>query len=117
VNQRIGDFAAVTVLAHEYGHAIQLQLGLFHTNQHPVQDELQADCFAGVYAQDAMKRNLLDASDIPEATAQSYASGDPNFRWNSHGTPAARRSVSIGLSEGVSILLELCDLASLKHHL
>jgi uncharacterized protein len=90
VNQRVGDFAAVTVLAHEYGHAVQRQLGLSHANRYPVQDELQADCFAGVYAQDAMDRNLLDASDIPEATAQSYASGDPSFRWNAHGTPQQR---------------------------
>ncbi|MGB8703311.1 MAG: neutral zinc metallopeptidase [Thermosynechococcaceae cyanobacterium] len=92
VNQRVGDFAAVTVLAHEYGHAVQHLLGLSQFNDYPVQDELQADCLAGVYAQDAMSRGLLDASDIPEATTQSYLSGDPIFHPDSHGTPRQRVS-------------------------
>jgi uncharacterized protein len=90
VDHRVGDFAAITVLAHEYGHVVQRVLGLSHANPYPVQDELQADCFAGVYAKDAMARGLLDASDIPEATAQSYASGDSTFRWNAHGTSEQR---------------------------
>ncbi len=90
VDHRVGDFAAITVLAHEYGHVVQRLLGLSHANPYPVQDELQADCFAGVYAKDAMARGLLDASDIPEATAQSYASGDATFRWNAHGTSDQR---------------------------
>jgi uncharacterized protein len=90
IDHRVGDFAAITVLAHEYGHVVQRLLGLSHANPYPVQDELQADCFAGVYAKDAMDRGLLDASDIPEATAQSYASGDSTFRWNAHGTSEQR---------------------------
>jgi uncharacterized protein len=90
VDRKVGDFAAITVMAHEYGHVVQRVLGISHANLYPVQDELQADCFAGVYAKDAMARGLLDASDIPEATAQSYASGDSTFRWNAHGTREQR---------------------------
>jgi uncharacterized protein len=101
VDSRIGDFAAVTVLAHEYGHAVEFALGLSAINRYPVQDELQADCFAGVYAQDAMSRKLLDPSDIPEATAQSYSSGDTSFDFNSHGTPQQRvKAFQLGYVKG-----------------
>jgi uncharacterized protein len=101
VDRRVGDFAAVTVLAHEYGHAVEFALGLSTINRYPVQDELQADCFAGVYAQDAMSRKLLDPSDIPEATAQSYASGDTSFDLNSHGTPQQRvKAFQLGYVKG-----------------
>ena len=106
VERRIGDFAAITVLAHEYGHAVELALGLSAINRYPVQDELQADCFAGVYAQDAMSRKLLDPNDIPEATAQSYVSGDTNFDLNSHGTPQQRvRAFQIGYVKGFQACL------------
>jgi uncharacterized protein len=106
VNHRVGDFAAITVMAHEYGHAVQLLLGLSSVNRYPVQDELQADCFAGMYAQDAMNRKLLDASDIPEATAQSYASGDRSFDLNSHGTPQQRvKAFQLGYTKGLQSCL------------
>jgi uncharacterized protein len=106
VNHRVGDFAAVTIMAHEYGHAVQLMLGLSSVNRYPVQDELQADCFAGMYAQDAMSRKLLDASDIPEANAQSYASGDRNFDLNSHGTPPQRvKAFQLGYTKGLESCL------------
>ncbi len=106
VNYRVGDFAAITVMAHEYGHAVQLLLGLSSINRYPVQDELQADCFAGMYAQDAMSRKLLDASDIPEANAQSYASGDRSFDLNSHGTPQQRvKAFQLGYSKGLQSCL------------
>jgi uncharacterized protein len=106
IERRVGDFAAITVLAHEYGHAVELGLGLSAINRYPVQDELQADCFAGVYAQDAMSRKLLDPSDIPEATAQSYVSGDNNFDLNSHGTPQQRvKAFQIGYVKGFQACL------------
>jgi uncharacterized protein len=95
VNRRIGDFAAITVLAHEYGHAVQKHYGLTRFAS-TVLEELQADCFAGVYAHDAHQRGLLDETDIPEAKLQSYLSGDRVARgsravyWNSHGSPKQR---------------------------
>jgi uncharacterized protein len=102
VDHRVGDFAAITVMAHEYGHAVQRLLGLNSINRYPVQDELQADCLAGMYAQDAMSRKLLDESDIPEANAQSYASGDRNFDINSHGTPQQRvQAFQLGYGKGL----------------
>lgn len=101
INHQVGDFAAITVLAHEYGHAVQRLLGLSTVSRYPVQDELQVDCFAGFYAQDANRRKLLDPGDIPEATAQSYASGDPAFDLNAHGTPNQRvRAFHLGFDQG-----------------
>lgn len=44
-----GDIAVTTVLAHEYGHAIQYQAGTVDENTPTVVSEQQADCFAGVY--------------------------------------------------------------------
>jgi uncharacterized protein len=106
IDHRVGDFAAITVMAHEYGHAVQLLLGLSSINRYPVQDELQADCFAGMYALDAMSRKLLDASDLPEANAQSYASGDRSFDLNSHGTPQQRvKAFQLGYSRGLQSCL------------
>jgi predicted metalloprotease len=111
VNRRVGDFAVVTILAHEYGHAVQRLLGLAQANRYPVQDELQADCFAGVYAQDAMGRGLLDASDIPEATVQSYNSGEPTFQWNSHGTSQQRvTAFRMGYLQGFQACLSYSNL-------
>ncbi len=71
----IGDFAWVTVMAHEWGHHIRALLGLRASvgNQH----ELQADCLAGAYAKDAQTRGLLDQGDVTEAVSISAAGGDP----------------------------------------
>lgn len=106
ITRQVGDFAAITVLAHEYGHAVQHLLGLSDLNRYLVQEELQADCLAGVYAQDAMQRGLLDASDIPEATAQSYYGGAPKFRLDSHGTSQQRvMAFRMGYTQGFQACL------------
>jgi uncharacterized protein len=112
VNRRVGDFAAITVLAHEYGHAVQKHYGLTRFAS-TVLEELQADCFAGVYAQDAQRRGLLDATDIPEAKLQSYLSGDRPFRgnrgihWNSHGSPKQRlNAFQMGYQRGFQACLD-----------
>lgn len=73
--QRIGDFAPIVVLAHEWGHHIQRLLGVTPSPGNAV--ELQADCLAGVYARDAGQRCLLDPGDITEAVAIAAALGDP----------------------------------------
>lgn len=71
----IGDFAWVTVMAHEWGHHVQTPLGLRASvgNAH----ELQADCLAGAYAKDAETRGLLDPGDVTEAVVIAAVSGDP----------------------------------------
>ena len=69
------DFAWVTVTAHEWGHHAQSLLGLRPGAGSSF--ELQADCLAGVYAQDAAASGLLEQGDITEAVAMSSSSGDP----------------------------------------
>lgn len=76
----IGDFAWVTILAHEYGHHVQAQLSENRIAQAPEFQgitglELGADCLAGVYAQDAQTRGLLETGDIAEAVNISILAG------------------------------------------
>jgi predicted metalloprotease len=83
-----GDFAAAYVIAHEIGHHIQGELGIeeqarrkqqedpSRANVYSVQLELQADCFAGVWARSTYDRGLLDAGDIEEGLAAAAAVGD-----------------------------------------
>ncbi len=73
--QRIGDFAPVVVLAHEWGHHIQTLLGIVPAPGNAF--ELQADCLAGAYASDAADRGVLDPGDITEAVILAASVGDP----------------------------------------
>ena len=105
----VGDFAPVTVLAHEWGHLIQRLLNRSKGNTLSIELELQADCLAGVYAgylaRGQSSNVRLDPDDIEEGAEQSFRSGDPNENWldrNAHGTPAQRTSAfNAGLREGV----------------
>ena len=45
-----GDFAVAYIVAHEYGHQVQAELGLFDRGLPTVNLELQADCYAGTWA-------------------------------------------------------------------
>lgn len=59
------DFAWVTVAAHEWGHHVQFLLRIERGSGSAF--ELQADCLAGAYANDAAKSGLLERGDITEA--------------------------------------------------
>ncbi|MFU7528308.1 neutral zinc metallopeptidase [Qipengyuania sp. ASV99] len=81
-----GDFARLYVIAHEYGHHIQNMTGLANQvrslqQQNPrqgnalqVRMELQADCYAGVWA--GKNRNLIEAGDMEEGLRAASAIGD-----------------------------------------
>ena len=81
-----GDFARLYVLAHEYGHHIQNLTGLAgqvrsaqaqdrrRANQLQVRMELQADCYAGVWA--GKNRNLIEPGDMQEGLRAASAIGD-----------------------------------------
>jgi hypothetical protein len=79
---QFGDFAVVTVMAHEWGHHVQASFG--RPGGTPA-FELQADCFAGAYATDAYYRGLLDPGDAEEALRISWSAGGVT-----HGSPAQR---------------------------
>jgi predicted metalloprotease len=87
-----GDFAQAYVLAHEIGHHVQHQLGVDQmvrqaqeqnpgqANELSVQMELQADCFAGVWAHSMSERQRLDPGDAEEALTAASAIGDDRIQ-------------------------------------
>jgi len=101
IENQIGDFAWVIVVAHEWGHHVQAKLGFdlgvvpYRAGEvAPIELEQQADCLAGAYAVDAELTGWLDAGDIDEALAITEISGDPpGTAWDdprAHGTGAVR---------------------------
>ena len=93
-----GDFAQAYVIAHEVGHHIQNLLGISdqvraaqrrmgqtEANRLSVAQELQADCLAGVWANRADRRGLLEAGDIQEATNAAAQIGDDTLQRNQRG--------------------------------
>jgi predicted metalloprotease len=87
-----GDFAEAYVIAHEIGHHVQNQLGLLsQTDQssgassHSVRTELQADCFAGIWAKSANNEGILDVGDIDEALNAAAQIGDDMLQKRSQG--------------------------------
>jgi predicted metalloprotease len=93
-----GDFADAYVLAHEIGHHVQNLLGTSDKVQKArgtdqkgatglsVRLELQADCFAGIWAQSSSKRDLLENGDLEEALGAAAAIGDDRLQRQSRGT-------------------------------
>ncbi|TCD05348.1 zinc metalloprotease [Erythrobacteraceae bacterium CFH 75059] len=85
-----GDFARYYVIAHEYGHHIQTITGIAQqirsaqqayprrANELQVLMELQADCYAGVWA--GRNRNLLEPGDIEEGLMAASAIGDDTLQ-------------------------------------
>ena len=89
-----GDFAVAYVLAHEYAHNLQQELGSFDngvgSSAKPF--ELQADCLAGTWAHSVFEEGLLEPGDIEEAASAALAVGDFDVgNAQHHGTPAERR--------------------------
>lgn len=91
-----GDFAQAYVIAHEVGHHVQNLLGTSSEvsraqarasetegNRLSVQLELQADCYAGVWA--ARNRSRLEAGDIEEGMTAANAIGDDTLQRQSRG--------------------------------
>ena len=90
-----GDFAVAYVVAHEYAHNLQQELGIFDNtvtpNARPF--ELQADCMAGVWAYSVFAKGDLEQGDIEEATDAALAVGDFDVgNEQHHGTPEERRN-------------------------
>jgi len=89
----IGDFAVAYIVAHEYAHEVQDELGLFQRQgQIPTMAfELQADCYAGTWAKSAYQENRLEDGDVQEALDAALAVGDFDAsNPGHHGTPEQR---------------------------
>jgi predicted metalloprotease len=95
-----GDFAQAYVIAHEVGHHVQNLLGLSEQvqrarqrlspeegNRLSVRLELQADCYAGVWAHHAHRdRRLLEPGDVEEGLRAASAIGDDSIQRQARGT-------------------------------
>ena len=87
----VGDFAVAYIVAHEYGHQIQHELGVFDQQLPTVAVELQADCYAGTWANSAYEENRLEEGDVQEALDAALAVGDFDAgNPGHHGTPEQR---------------------------
>lgn len=132
-----GDFAQAYVIAHEVGHHVQTLLGVSAKvdaarqrgmkmegdNGLLVRQELQADCLAGVWANNAQKRlNWLEPGDIEEALNAANAIGDDRLQQQgqgrvvpdsfTHGTSAQRvRWFKTGFAQGQ---INQCDTFAAK---
>ena len=89
-----GQFAQAYVLAHEIGHHVQNILGIERqaeqgsrqgANSSSVKLELQADCFAGVWAHSTQQRGLLEKGDVESALSAAAAVGDDRLQKMSTG--------------------------------
>ena len=126
-----GDFAQAYVVAHEVGHHVQNLLGISDqvhaqrsrmserdANALSVLQELQADCFAGIWAHHAQRqRQVLEQGDVEEGLGAATAIGDDTLQRRAqghvvpesftHGSSAQRVAwFRRGLEQGT---LEACD--------
>jgi predicted metalloprotease len=96
--QAPGDFARAYVVAHEVGHHVQTLTGLSQrvstarqratgaeSNALSVRQELQADCYAGVWGHYAAQRGLLEAGDAEEGLRAAAAIGDDRLQRQTQG--------------------------------
>jgi uncharacterized protein len=94
-----GEFAEAYVIAHEIGHHVQNELGILQraraerarsderrSNAISVQLELQADCFAGVWAYHADRtKHIIEQGDVEAALNAASAVGDDRLQRQAHG--------------------------------
>ena len=90
-----GDFGLAYVIAHEYAHNVQQELGLARVDpRYGVEAlELQADCMAGLWGNSVYREGKLGAGDVEEAISTVLAAGDfDTSNPQHHGTPDERRA-------------------------
>jgi predicted metalloprotease len=93
-----GDFAQAYVIAHEVGHHVQNLIGVLpefnrqrqrmsqtEANQMSTKVELQADCFAGIWAHFTAQKGLLEDGDIEEALNAAHQIGDDTLQKRTQG--------------------------------
>lgn len=116
-----GDVAQAYVIAHEVGHHVQNSLGnlgqAFDDNTSSVKVELQADCFAGIWANSIKDQGVLEPGEISEAMDAAASVGDDRIQEKiqgyanpetfTHGTSEEReRWFGVGYNQGS---ISACD--------
>ncbi|MES2668584.1 MAG: neutral zinc metallopeptidase [Patescibacteria group bacterium] len=118
-----GDVAQAYVIAHEAGHHVQHELGTSDSvsrdgsNEASIKLELQADCYAGIWANSIRDLGVFEAGEITEAIDAAAAVGDDRIQAKSdrrinpetwtHGSSAERvRWFTIGYEQGS---VDACD--------
>ena len=93
-----GDFAQAYVIAHEVAHHVQNQLGISaqvqsvgqqepdRVNELSIKQELQADCFAGVWGHSTYERDILESGDLQEGLDAAAAVGDDRIQREATGS-------------------------------
>lgn len=98
-----GDMAVISVLAHEWGHAVQFQTRML--SRLSIVNELQADCLSGAFARYATDKGMLEEGDTKEA-AFAFAMGGDKAPWyapQAHGDSRMRvGKFSLGFEQGLS---------------
>ena len=107
-----GPYGWTMIISHEWAHHLQTELGTdvvvdpeLDGGLYPIEIELQADCLAGVYAQDALARGDIEQDEVDAAEAITSVSGDtPGTDWDdfdAHGTSDQRvQSFYTGFEDG-----------------
>jgi predicted metalloprotease len=120
-----GQFAQAYVIAHELGHHVQKLTGITDrqagsrtgATSSSVRLELQADCYAGIWAHSTGERNLLESGDIDSALGAAAAVGDDRLQrmatgtvspesWTHGSSEERKRWFGRGFAQGK---LEACD--------
>jgi predicted metalloprotease len=90
------DAALAVVVAHEHGHHIQNLARIWEEDPWPIQEELQADCLAGVWASSLVTEDSLEPGDVGEILDTLWDVADPDSypvdRPDSHGNFAEREA-------------------------
>lgn len=118
---QVGDVAQAYVISHEVGHHVQNLLGnldqAFDNNASSVKVELQADCYAGIWANSIKDQGVLEPGEIREAMDAAASVGDDRIQKKvqgyvnpetfTHGTSAEREAwFKTGYEKGD---LAVCD--------
>ncbi|CAA9480905.1 MAG: hypothetical protein AVDCRST_MAG69-768 [uncultured Solirubrobacteraceae bacterium] len=92
----VGDFGLAYVVAHEYAHNVQFELGFYELQPRGggvKAFELQADCMAGLWGNSVYRAGRIKPGDVEEAMSTALAAGDFDYsNENHHGTPDERRA-------------------------
>lgn len=121
IERQFGEYAWRYAISHEWGHHIQFVEGIVVTENpeldegfYTIEKELQADCLAGIYAQEAIARGWASREDLNDAYQTAIYIGDlPDTTFDdptAHGTGEQRlQAFTTGLEDGLfgcNLLLE-----------